>query len=451
MNATATTREAPYYRGSSLILGSLLDLERDPAGFMQMLTNQYSEIVRLRMFRMNIYLCIHPDAVSHVLHDNHMNYDKQTFDYKMLGDRLLGKGLLTNDGPAWLKQRRLSQPAFHHKRIQKYSEIMQECTAELIENWSQRDGETLDMSEEMANLTLKIVGRTLFSLDMTGQSGEIGDAFSRANHLMTRRIFATSPPFVNFMPLDWKLRSAARRLRAVVGQIIEQRKGKEDQFDDLLSMLMGARDDEGNQMDTEQLKDEVLTLLLAGHETTANALTWSFHLLARNPDEQGRLFDECSAALGKSVADFQTVPKLQRARMVMEESMRIYPPAWSIGRRCIKEDAIMGYRIEPGSLMFLAQLVTHRHPAFWDNPLEFRPERFQEGKKNSHGYAYFPFGGGPRLCIGADFAMMESIIILSALVSRFEFESVKDQVSMELLITLRPAGGMPMRIHKRPN
>ena len=445
-----STKAAPFYKGKSRIMGSLLEMEKDPAAFMDRMMHSYGEIVAFRMAHLNVILCIHPQAISHVLHENHMNYDKQVFDYKMMGDRLLGKGLLTNDGPFWLKQRRLAQPAFHRKRIEQYSAIMKKCTRDFIQRWHSMDGEVVDVSQEMASLTLRIVGLSLFGKDLTRESAEIGDALSSANHLLTRRIFSGLPSFVKFMPLDFRLRRASRRLVSIVDEIIAERKGQEDRYDDLLSMLMQARDESDRPMDASQLRDEVLTLLLAGHETTANALSWCFHLLSENPREQENLSADCKQILGTEIADFSAVPSLGYAQRVVEEAMRIYPPAWSIARRCKKDDEIMGYSVKANTLIFLSQLVTHRHPDFWDEPMEFRPSRFsEEEKKNRAPYAYFPFGGGPRLCIGADFAMIESVIILSALVAAFRLEGVKKEVRPELLITLRPEGGLPVKISRR--
>ncbi|MCB1169844.1 MAG: cytochrome P450 [Leptospiraceae bacterium] len=450
MSVAKTRRPAPFHKGNSAILGSLLDMEKNPAAFMATMVKNYNEVVAFRMAHINVILCIHPDAISHVLHENHMNYDKQVFDYKMMGDRLLGKGLLTNDGPFWLKQRRLAQPAFHRKRVEQYSAIMKQCTEDFIRRWQSMDGEIVDVSKEMAYLTLRIVGLSLFGKDLTNESTEIGDALSSANHLLTRRIFSGLPNFIKFMPQDFRLRKASRRLARIVDEIIAERKGKEERYDDLLSMLMQARDDADRPMDSKQLRDEVLTLLLAGHETTANALSWCFHLLSENPEQQDALSSECRNVLGSNVADFSRIPDLGYAQRVMEEAMRIYPPAWSIARRCKEDDEIMGYGVKGNTLVFLSQLVTHRHPDFWDAPMEFRPSRFQEDeKKNRHPYAYFPFGGGPRLCIGADFAMMESVVILSALVGAFRLQGVKKAVEPELLITLRPRGGLPMKITTR--
>ncbi|HBS03337.1 MAG TPA: cytochrome P450 [Leptospiraceae bacterium] len=451
-SASAINREqqAPYYKGSSWLLGSLSELEKDPAGFMETMLRNYQDVVQFRLATESVHLCIHPDAIPHVLHENHMNFDKQVFDYKMMGSRLLGKGLLTNDGPFWLKQRRLSQPAFSHKRINAYSKIMQECTRDFLEQWRQKDGQTLDMTSEMAAFTLRIVGLTLFGKDLVKESAEIGEVFSRANHLLTRRLFSGIPDLVKFMTLDFKLRKAAGGLRKVVDEIIEERKGKEDQYDDLLSILMQARDEEGRGMDYAQLRDEVLTLLLAGHETTANALSWALHLLSLHEEEQEHLAADCKPKCNGQVPNFEMFKELEQTNRVVQETMRIYPPAWSIARRCKEEDEIMGYRVKSNSLVFLSQLVTHRHPAFWQDPENFRPSRFSpEESKGRHNYAFFPFGGGPRLCIGADFAMMEAVIILSSLMMEFKVEPVRDEVDMELLITLRPKNGLPLRIHRR--
>lgn len=455
-----TSREVPRLPAPSFFMGSLREFMADPTAFVLELGEQYDEIVQSRMLMFRSNLLIHPQAIEHVLQRNHQNYDKNVFDYRMLKSRLLGRGLLTNDGADWLRQRRLSQPAFQRKRIAGYGEAMQDCTRQLIGRWEQEAvGRTLDISEEMAALTLRIVGRALFSRDLTGETDEIGAALSEANRLMTERLLGGMPPWVNFTRLDFKLRNAARRLWAVVDNMIAERlagqsKKAERQEDqepkDLLAMLMSARDEDGRAMDPRQLRDEILTLLLAGHETTATALTWTFHLLAENPGALERLEQEVDGRTAGTVPDFADLGDLSYTRMVIEESMRLYPPAWSIARRAIAADTIMDYRIPAGTVLYMSPLVTHRHRSFWDEPLVFRPERFSaENRKSQMPYAYFPFGGGPRLCIGADFALAEMTMILAGLVSKFRLYSTRATVKMQGLITLRPVGGMPMRIESR--
>ncbi|MCR9141374.1 MAG: cytochrome P450 [bacterium] len=465
MNQTiaSPSREIPRIPATSLLLGNLREFIADPTGFLLELGNEYDEIVESRMLMYRSSMLVHPQAIEHVLHRNHTNYDKNVFDYRMLKLRLLGNGLLTNDGADWLRQRRLSQPAFHRKRMAGYGLAMRDCTRLLVQRWEREAvGEVLDIGEEMAALTLQIVGRALFSRDLTGDADEIGAALAEANHLMTERLLSGLPPWVNFTPRDFKLKKAARRLWAVVDAMIAERMadassaasikdaGDADAPADLLSMLMSARDESGQAMSPRQLRDEILTLLLAGHETTATALTWTFHLLAQNPEALQHLEQEVDVSVRDGAPAFDDLAKLPYTRMALEESMRLYPPAWSIARRAIQADTIMGYRIPAGAVLYMNPLVTHRHRSFWDEPLAFRPERFSpENRKSQMPYAYFPFGGGPRLCIGADFALAEMTMILAGIVSRFRLRSTRAEVKMQGLITLRPVDGMPMRIELR--
>lgn len=445
------SREVPQLPGGSPLIGHILTFARDPLGFLDRVGERYSEIVSFRFGLEKGYLFIHPDAVERVLQSNHTNYDKQTFDYKLLADRLFGTGLLTNEGRDWLKQRRLIQPAFHRKRLELYGHWMHRCTAELVADWKQRDGETVDLAEETAHLALRIAGLALFSRDLTKESAALGDALDRANKLLTKRVFTGVPNFVRFLPLDFRLRRAVKELRRIVDDIIRERRDGVSEYDDLLSMMMDARDDDGRAMDANQLRDEVLTLLLAGHETSATALTWTLYLLAKHPDKRDLLENEVGRGDVPAYAD---VPKLPYTRGVVQEGMRLFPPVWTVARRAIGADVVMGYDIPAGAQLFVAQWLTQRHGQFWDEPLSFSPERFVPAggvakRDGDFGYAYFPFGGGPRLCIGAEFALAELVIALGGIAANVRLELVRDDVGMEPLITLRPKGGMLVRIGVR--
>ncbi len=444
-------REVPQLPGGLPLIGHILAFARDPLGFLDRTGERFSEIVRFRFGLEQGYLFIHPDAVERVLQSNHTNYDKQTFDYRLLAARLFGTGLLTNEGASWLKQRRLIQPAFHRKRIELYGRRMHECTADLVTEWKRRDGESVDLAEAAARLALRIAGLALFSRDLTKEAAALGDALDRANKLLTKRVFTGVPNFVHFLPLDFRLRRAVKELRRIVNEIIDARRNHPDEHDDLLAMLMNARDEDGQAMNADQLRDEVLTLLLAGHETSATALTWTLYLLARNPEKREVLEQEVGRG---TVPAFADVPELAYTRGVVLEAMRLYPPVWTVARRAIGADDVMGYRIPAGAQLFVAQWLTGRHPQFWEDPLTFSPERFVPNagpakRDGDFGYAYFPFGGGPRLCIGADFALAELVIALAGIAANVHLEPVRKDVSIEPLITLRPKDGMPVVIRVR--
>lgn len=413
-------------------------MERDPLAFLDKIAQDYSRLVRVRFAVITATAAIHPHAVEHVLQKNHTNYSKELFDYKILR-RALGRGLLTNDGPDWLRQRRMIQPAFQKSRLEQYRTLMSRAVQEMLDRWSALPDAIVDVGVEMHRLTLRIVGEALFSLDLTGDAVVFGEALNRTNELLAKRFFSKAPPFVP-IPNDLRLAFAVRRLRGVVDQMIAGRRSNPEDQDDLLSRLMRARDERG-AMSARQLRDEILTLVAAGHETTATALAWTLVELAAHPLERERLEQECQKPT-------ETLPDgVSRTRAVIQESMRLHPPAWIFSRKAIQEDEIMGHRIPGGSMVLISPWLTQRHPAFWENARAFQPDRFI-GKQRGTDYRYFPFGGGPRLCVGADFAMAEAEIVLGAIVSRFRLEPLFSfPVRSRPMITLQPAGPLHFRLH----
>lgn len=439
------------------ISGHFHPFYKDELGFLQRTALDYPVAANIRIFHFQAALFSHPDAVEHILQKAHANYNKDVLDYQIL-KRVLGNGLLTSDGSFWLKQRRTAQPAFHRDRINAYSTIMTEATDGLVNRLHKRRGLTVSIDGLMMELTLKIVGEALFGQDLSSISRDVGLYFGKANNLLVKRLKAGMPAWM-ITPSDIPLYLAGRRLRSIVSSIIKQRKknikqersaeqernASEQRNPNLLDRLLAARDPEtGEPMSENQLRDEVMTLMLAGHETTANALTWTLYLLAQHQDIYLRLREEVKSATTAQILDSQSLPYLNQ---VIEESMRLYPPAWIVARRTIQEDEILGYRVPAGRPVFACQYVTHRHPDFWQNPEKFDPERFSpENRKRIHRFAYFPFGGGPRLCIGAGFAMLESRIILAELVRNFGFQHSGQTVELEPLITLRPKHGLQLKV-----
>ena len=444
------TRIAPSPPPPSRLLGHLRAFAADPLGFLDFIRENYDEAVRLRFVHQDSYTFIQPEAVRHVLQENHTNYNKDMYDYKLLG-RVLGMGLVTNDGPAWLRQRRLIQPSFARRRMGGYAAVMMRCVDDFARDWRAKDGQVIDVAEEMMRLTLRIVGLALFSRDLLADAETMGAELTRANRLVTRRIFAGYPPFL-YGPLDWKLYLSARRLRRGVLTMIRARQEGRESADDLLTTLLAARDaDTGQGMSQEQLRDEVLTLLLAGHETTANTLAWALHLLGANPEAYARLEQEARALpSGRALTpeDVAAVPYVSR---VIKESLRLRPAVWSIGRRAVGIDSVMGYHVPAGAIVFVSQYVTHRHPSIWDDPLAFVPDRFlPEHESQRRPFAFFPFGGGPRLCIGQEFALVESALILAHIARDFHLGPVPGAaVVAEPLITMRPRSGVRMRLSVR--
>jgi len=391
------------------------------------------------------YLVAHPDDIKHVVQDNHDNYTKENIDYRLLR-RGLGNGLLTSDGSYWTRQRRLIQPIFVRERIVQAGAIVTQEAQRLACQWERcgRDREPFDVAAEMTRVTLAIVARALFSVDITQYARLIGEALTTMNESMAQAglsaLFAFIPSRSNR-----RTRRASRTLDSVIWKIIAARRASADWPDDLLSLLLSARDQQsGKPLSDLQVRDEIATFLLAGHETTANALAWTWYLLGQNPDAEARLQAEVAAVLNGRPPQVEDVPRLKYAMMVIEESMRLYPPAWAFSRSNIEEDELAGYRIKRGSLLYISQYVTHRHPDFWPDPERFDPERFTPQRSAARPkYTYFPFGGGPRACIGSQFALTEAVIILCTIAQRWRLRLVPDHpVQMYPLITLRPRYGI---------
>lgn len=465
-SSTASTREEawrpPVGPHGHWLFGTVREFRNDILGTMQKWVKEYGDAVRFRFFLSNYgYLFCHPDHNKHFFQDNNRNYTKLPSPTVGALVPLVGYGLLTSDGESWLRQRRLVQPAFHRQRIQSFSRIMTKATSRLIEAWQShaRQDLVIDVSEEMARLTLEIVGKSLFSVDLTREAQTVGEAFTAVNRQF--RQFSSNPFGIQMMKMRWLPRT--RRflgniaiLDEVVWGIINERRRLREravgESNDLLDLLMDARDeDSGESMNDRQLRDEVMTLMLAGHETTANALTWTLYLISQHPQVQARLEGEVDQLLGGEPPSFEDVGRLQYTTMVLEEAMRLYPPAYAVTRTAADEDIVGGMRIEKGALISLSAYLTHRHPDFWEDAEVFDPERFSpERKAQRPRYAYIPFGGGPRMCIGNTFAMTEAILIMAMLVQRFRLSHEPDHiVEMEPLITLRPKYGMRMRLTER--
>ena len=422
----------------------------DPIGFYGAAFRTFGDVVCFRSPPFRSFFLAHPDHIKHVLQDNNHNYVKGVVIAKL--KVLIGEGLFTSEGDFWRRQRRLAQPAFHRQRLAGFVATMTDATAALVERWEEpaRRGAPVDVAADMSRLTLGIVGRTLFSRRLDDDADAFGAVLVEALELLNVRAMS----FVS-SPLWWpttrnrRLRRAIGALDRVVFDIIETRRRAGDARDDLLGMLLQARDeDTGEGMTDRQLRDEVMTFLLAGHETTAVALTWTWHLLAEHPEVEARLAAETTAALGGRVPTIEDLPRLQYARMVVEEAMRLYPPVWGYIRQALGPDTVGGYRIPKGAVISICPYVTHRHPEFWDDPERFDPERFTpERVRTRPRFAYLPFSGGPRLCIGNEFAVMEAQLVLAMAVQRYRLRSVPGvDVTPESRITLRPRGGMPMTI-----
>ncbi len=409
----------------------------------------YGDFFQLDFGSERMYMVADPDAIYEMLVTKNAQFykGKQYRDRQRGLARFLGNGLLTSDGEFWKRQRKLTAPALHARRIEAYAETMVSVTEQMIARW--HDQETLDIDQEMMHATLQIVAKSLFNVAMEGRDADrIGVALTVIQHHMGG--FSLIP---NWVPTSGKIRTnrAVRDLDDIIYRLITERRRTNEDYGDLLSMLLLARDEDDKGMSDEQVRDETVTLMLAGHETTANALNWTFKLLAENPEAEAKLHAELDAVLGgraPTLADLKTLPYTE---MVVKESLRLYPPAYSFGRMAIEDTTIAGYTVPANTDINVFTFVTQRDPRWWDEPERFIPERFSpENEPNIRHYAYLPFGGGPRVCIGNSFAVMEANLMLATIAQQYQLRLTPGQVvELDPLITLRPRNGLQMRVEQR--
>jgi cytochrome P450 len=414
---------------------------------MPTLQHDYGDIVTMRYYSFRVYFISHPDYIEQVLVTDNRKFIKGRILRK--NRQLFGNGLLTSEGDFWLRQRRLAQPAFHRGRIASYADTMVRYASRIASEWS--DGEERDLHAEMMRLTLSIVAKTLFDADVDREAKRVGHALEAIMRLNSdfRKLILTP----TWLPTPRKIRAtiATAKLNRIIYRFIEERRASGVDNGDLLSMLLAARDDDGSRMTDRQLRDEAITIFLAGHETTANALAWTWMLLAQNPIVEAKLHEELDRVLGGRVPTVDDLPNLRYTNHVVTESLRLYPPAWGMARIAIEDTEIAGYPISKGCGVSLAQWVVHRDPRWFEAPLEFRPERWEgDLLKRLPRFAYFPFGGGPRQCIGNNFAVMEASLLLATLAQQFKISLVPGkEIIPAASITLRPKTGIWGKIEKR--
>ncbi len=432
-----------------LFVGSLLDFYRDILGFLTRAARDYGDISHFKLGPRNTFLLNHPDLIKDVLVTHHRNFLKsRALERAKL---VLGDGLLTSEKEVHLRQRRIIQPAFHQNRIANHGKVIVEYASRMGEQW--QDGKTVDINNEMMRLTMAIVAKTLFDADVESEAGDIGKTISVIIEMFPRTVLPFSEILDKLpLPSTRRFEKARERLDTIIYGMINERRVSGEDRGDLLSMLLQAQDEEeyGKGMSDMQARDEAMTLFLAGHETTANALTWTWYLLSQHPEVGNRLREEIDAVLGKRLPAVDDLNHLSYSRMVLSESMRLYPPVWAVARRAIKDYEIDGYVIPANSFIFMSQYVTHRDARYFPDPLLFDPERWTPEKLASRPqFAYFPFGGGPRRCIGESFAWMEGILIIATLAQKWSMRlDAGQRVELKPLITLRPKYGMKMQLEK---
>ena len=443
----ATRKKFPDGPSEGLKRWSLGPLNNNPLEYFTRVAHEYGDIAGLRVLNFKTIFVNHPDLIEEVLVTNARKYSKGRV--LRANRHVFGEGLLTSEGEFWLRQRRLAQPAFHRVRIASYAATMVEYTKRLLESW--RDGEERDAHQEMMRLTLQIVGKTLFDADVERDAQEVGKSLELLLEIganFRRAIFVPHwlPTAANF-----RMKREIAQIEKILYRIISERRRSGRDAGDLLSMLLTAQDEDGSRMTDRQLRDETITLFLAGHETTASTLSWTWWLLAQNPAVEAKLHAELDAVLGDRAPMLDDLPKLIYTGHVITESLRLYPAAWGLARLTVEEHEIAGYPVTKGMGVAMAQWVVHRDPRWYDAPEEFRPARWEDDLiKRLPRFAYFPFGGGPRQCIGNTFAVMEATLILATIARKFRLRLVaKHSVTPLASITLRPRHGVRVILEAR--
>ena len=449
VNKAGSGARVPDGLGRYPVLGGLPDFARDPLNHLMRSAREKGDFVRLKFPGAPIYLISHPDDVEYVLVKTGRGFTKGRGNEVMrLG---LGNGLIMSNGDFWRRQRRLSQPAFHKARIKGYGDVMARYARRWTDRW--RSGEVYDVHAEMTHLTLEIVAKCLFDADPhTAEAQEVAPALKKALNEYTREMtsFLKLPKGVP-TPRRRRLNETVRLIEGVVYRIIDERRANEGDRGDLLSMLMAAQDLDGTQMTSRQLRDELMNLYIAGHETTANTLTWTFYFLSQHPEVDAKMHEEFEAVLGDRLPEADDVALMPYTAAVLKEVMRLYPPVWVLARQTFEDIELGGHHVPAGTELWMSQWVVHRDERFFENADTFRPERWLDGlEKRIHKYAYFPFGGGPRLCIGNNFANMEATLVLATILRRFRLKVLPDHpVEIQPSVTIRPKHGLKTRLIQR--
>lgn len=444
-----TPKPIPGPKGNPLF-GNVQEFALNPAEFMLRNAVEYGDIVKFRVLHLDFYLVVRPEYTQELLITHHDRLIKSPRDVAILS-KFLGKSILVTDGAYHKRQRKLVQPAMHTNRIQHYANTMVDYTLRMLDNWA--DGSELQIEKAMSQLTMEIVAKSLFDADISGQGGQIGEAIDTLQQIAGLD-FRVQNIIPDWLPLrrNRNRAEAGATLDRLIRQIISERRASGEDKGDLLSMLLLSEDETGARMTDQEARDEAVTLFAAGHETTANALSWTWYLLSQHPEIEARLQAEVDTVLGDRPATFQDLPQLRYTGMIVKESLRLYPPAWVLNAREALEDIrIDGYTIPKGGSIFVAPYAVHRNPAYFADPLRFDPERFSpENEKRIPRYAYFPFGGGPHICIGNSFALMEAQLILATIAQRVSLSLLPNQVvDIDPQVTMGPKNGVRMQVQMR--
>jgi cytochrome P450 len=443
----ATRKKFPDGPSEGFKRWSLGPLNNNPLEYFTKVAHEYGDIAGLRVLNFKTIFVNHPDLIEEVLVTNARKYSKGRV--LRANRHVFGEGLLTSEGEFWLRQRRLAQPAFHRARIASYAATMVEYAQRMLEGW--RDGEERDAHQEMMRLTLQIVGKTLFDADVERDTQEVGKSLELLLEIGANFRRAIFVPHWLPTAANLRMKKEIAQIEKILYRIIGERRASGRDAGDLLSMLLAAQDEDGSRMTDRQLRDETITLFLAGHETTASTLSWTWWLLAQNPAVEAKLHAELDAVLGDRLPALDDLPRLIYTGHVITESLRLYPAAWGLARLAVEDHEIAGYPVTRGMGVAMAQWVVHRDPRWYDAPGEFWPERWENDLlKRLPRFAYFPFGGGPRQCIGNTFAVMEATLILATIARKFRLRLVANHSVMPLAsITLRPRHGVRVTLEAR--
>ncbi len=435
----------PILSGGAPVFGHAAQMQKDTLGVFERGLAEHGDVYAITLPGRRFIVMNAPDAVRDVLVDKADAFEKGLFSAVV--EPLVGLGLLTAENASHRRQRKLVAPAFHHNRVISYLDVMHRYAEQTVCSW--KDGGIVDLNAEMMRLTLRIVAKTLFDADVDGDAKAVGVALSHALEFIVRRQRSTiRPPLVWPLPAHTRFRESVQQLDEILQRIINERRGSDADHGDLLSMLLASRD-EGDRLTDAQVRDEAMTLFLAGHETTANALTWAMVLLAKNPQAWLKLREEVVSVLGDRAPTYADLAQLPYTLQIFKETLRLYPPAYVYGRQATRDVEINGCPIKASDVVVICAYTVHRNPAVWDEPLRFIPERFSaEREAARHKFAYVPFGGGARTCLGNQFALMEGQIVLATIAQHVKFELIHEHIVPDPQITLRPLTSVTAKIRR---
>ena len=441
--------KTPAVQKGNWLMGNADDLKKDPLGFLAKSHKEHGDCIAMRIGTFPMLFITDPDLIHEILVTKASSFTKDMAVKR--NPEFFGNGLLSSEGELWKRQRKLASPAFSPKRLEEYSLVMAEHTAKRVNSW--KDGQYLDINKEMMRLTLSIASKTLFDTEL-----EENEEFEQALHDAQKYLAERLDDVILLILPDWVPFAANRHLHhaiqvidKVVYKLIEERRGNTEGRHDLLSSLMAVQDDDGSKMSDKQIRDEVFTLFFAGHETTALTLTWTLYLLAQHPEVEAKLLEEIKSVLGDRQPVGHDTHSLHYARKVVMEAMRVIPPVWALGREACEDVNIGGYDVPKGTSVMISQWVNNKDERWFPNPEKFDPERWTtEFNEKLPKYAFFPFGGGPRTCIGNNFALMEAIILLVGVIRNYHLELDKNhKVEFQAGVTLKPKDGVKVTLHKR--